>query len=180
MHASYLIICPRFTLRVAAVTEKNGGQTDGRTHAHTHTHTHTHTQTAITLRCACAQARALKCKTLGGTLSVASSRCACSPANHTHTRVRHGSHVPTHIRACAMDRSRKLFRLFSRHISGTQSFRENRHIHIDLLVVHNPLVPLIGRLVACSARTRADRQTDRQNDYRNPRCACAPRVNEKH
>ena len=33
MHASYLIICPRFTLGVAAVTEKNGG------------HTHTHRQT---------------------------------------------------------------------------------------------------------------------------------------
>ena len=48
MHASYLIICPRFTLRVAAVTEKNGGQTDaGRTHAHTHTHTDR--PTAITL-----------------------------------------------------------------------------------------------------------------------------------
>ena len=49
MHASYLIIiCPRFTLGVAAVTEKNGGQMDGRTHARTHTHTRTHT-TAITL-----------------------------------------------------------------------------------------------------------------------------------
>ena len=72
--------------------------------------------------------------------------------------------VYTHIRACAMDRSRTLFRLFSRHISGTQSFRENSHNNINLLVVHNPLVPLIGRLVACSARTRADRQTDRQND----------------
>ena len=60
MHASYLIICPRFTLGVAAVTEKNGGQTEGHTHTHTHTHTHvrTHTHTtAITLRCACAQAR---------------------------------------------------------------------------------------------------------------------------
>ena len=109
------------------------------------------------------------------------------------------AHAPangiTHIRACAMDRSlrqtihphtrmshgslaRKLFRLFSRHISGTQLFRENRHVNIHLLVVHNPLVPLIGRLVACSARTRADRQTDRQNDYFNPRCACAPRVND--
>ena len=82
----------------------------------------------------------------------------------------------THIRACAMGRSRKLFHLFS-HTSGTQLFRENRHVYIHLLVVHNPLVPLIGRLVACSARTRADRQTDRQNDYCNPRCACAPRVN---
>ena len=41
MHA-YLIICPRFTLRVAAVTEKNGGETDGHTHAHARTHTHTH------------------------------------------------------------------------------------------------------------------------------------------
>ena len=55
MHASYLIICPRFTLRVAAVTEKNGGQTDGQTHTHTHTQTHlsqtvhTHRPTAITL-----------------------------------------------------------------------------------------------------------------------------------
>ena len=70
----------------------------------------------------------------------------------------------THIRACAMDRSRKLFRLFSRHISGTQLFLENRHVIIHLLVVHNPLVPLIGRLVACSARTRADRQTDRPTE----------------
>ena len=25
-----------------------------------------------------------------------------------------------------------------------------------------------------------DRQTDRQNDYCNPRCACAPRVNYAH
>ena len=111
---------------------------------------------------------------------MASSRCACSPANGiTHIRACAMDRSFTHIRACAMDRSRKLFRLFSRHISGTQSFRENRHINIDLLVVHNPLVPLIGRLVACSARTRADRQTDRQNDYRNPRCACAPRVNDQ-
>ena len=69
-----------------------------------------------------------------------------------HTRMRDGS------------LARKLFRLFSRHISGTQLFRENRHVNIHLLVVHNPLVPLNGRLVACSARTRADRQTDRQTD----------------
>ena len=78
------------------------------------------------------------------------------------------AHAPangiTHICACAMDHSRKLFRLFSRLISGTQLFRGNRHVVIHLLVVHNPLVPLIGRLVACSARTRADRQTDRQTD----------------
>ena len=79
---------------------------------------------------------------------------------HTHTRVRHGSANDPHTRV--RDGSlAKLFRLFSRHISGTQSFRENRHVNIHLLVVHNPLVPLIGRLVACSARTRADRQTDR-------------------
>ena len=57
MHAPYLIICPRFTLGVAAVTEKNGGQTDGRKDTRTHTHTHTDGPTAITLRCACAQAR---------------------------------------------------------------------------------------------------------------------------
>ena len=42
------------------------------------------------------------------------------------------------------------------------------------------LVSLITRLVACSARIAADRQTDTQNDYCNPRCACAPRVNKHH
>ena len=47
------------------------------------------------------------------------------------------------------------------------------------------LVSLMGRLVACSARIvvyrqthgETDRQTDTQNDYCNPRSACAPRVN---
>ena len=50
------------------------------------------------------------------------------------------------------------------------------------LVALKLLVSLISRLVACSARIVADRQTDKQtdtqNDYRNPRCACAPRVND--
>ena len=53
------------------------------------------------------------------------------------------------------------------------------------LVALKLLVSLISRLVACSARIIADKQTDRQtdrqtdtqNDYCNPRCACAPRVN---
>ena len=95
------------------------------------------------------------------------------------------AHAPYMTRSLARARStaRWLFRLFSRHISGTQSFQENRHININLLVVHNPLVPLIGRPVARSARTRADRRTDRQTDkqtkYRNPRCACALRVNNQ-
>ena len=39
----------------------------------------------------------------------------------------------------------------------------------------------MGRLVACSARIAADRQTDRhthtQTKYRNPHRACAPKVN---
>ena len=38
------------------------------------------------------------------------------------------------------------------------------------------MVTLICRFVAYSARIVIDIQTDRQNDYRNPRCACAPRV----
>ena len=55
---------------------------------------------------------------------------------------------------------------FGCHIPGMQSFQENRHVSIHLLVVHNPLLPLIGRLVvvACSPRTRMDRRTDRQID----------------
>ena len=43
------------------------------------------------------------------------------------------------------------------------------------------LVSLISHLVACSARIVVDRQinrhTDTQYNYFNPRCACAPRVN---
>ena len=46
----------------------------------------------------------------------------------------------------------------------------------------NPLVSLFGRLVARSGRKHGNRQTDRRTDlqtkYCNPRCACAPRVNE--
>ena len=75
-----------------------------------------------------------------------------------------------------------LFRLFSRHISRTQSFQQNRHISFHALVALKLLVSLVSRLVACSARIVVDRQTNRQTDtrtnYCNPRCACAPRVND--
>ena len=102
----------------------------------------------------------------------------CSSTKIT-TRHLADAHAPANVSpTCARARWITRVSLFSRHISGTQLFRENRHVIIHLLVVHNPLVPLIGRLVACSARTRADRQTDRQNDNCNPRCACAPRVNK--
>ena len=51
---------------------------------------------------------------------------------------------------------------------------------VQARIVLQPLVSLIGYLVACSAWIAADRQTDSrthtQTKYRNPRCACAPRV----
>ena len=62
-------------------------------------------------------------------------------------------------------------------------FRKKRLISFQARVVLK-MVSLTGSLVACSARIAADRQTDRQthtqNDYRNPRCACAPRVNNSN
>ena len=71
-----------------------------------------------------------------------------------------------------------LCRLFSRHISRMQSLQENRLLIIQALVDLNPL---IGCLVACSARIGVDRQTDRQTHrpsiYCNPHCACVQRVN---
>ena len=73
--------------------------------------------------------------------------------------------------------------MFSRHISRTQSFQQNRHVIFPALVALKLLVSLISRLVACSARIDADKQTnkqtDTQNDYCNPRCACALRVNNQ-
>ena len=54
------------------------------------------------------------------------------------------------------------FASFSRHISRTQSFQQNRHIVFLALVALKLLVSLISRLVACSARIVVDRQTDRQ------------------
>ena len=54
---------------------------------------------------------------------------------------------------------------------------QNCHILLPARVALKLLVSLISRLVACSARIVADKQTDTQNDYCNPRSACAPRVN---
>ena len=86
----------------------------------------------------------------------------CNHVAYAHapdmTRVRQRS-LPVMARARSM--ARWLFHLFSRHIFGTQLFQENRHINI---IAQMPLVPIIGRLVACSARTRTDRRTDRQTD----------------
>ena len=57
-----------------------------------------------------------------------------------------------------------LFRLFSRHISRTQSFQQNRHINFLVLVALKLLVSVISRLVACSTRIVGDRQTDRHTE----------------
>ena len=54
------------------------------------------------------------------------------------------------------------FRLFSRHISRTQSFQQNRQLIFRALVALKMLVTLISRLVACSPRIVVDKQTDRQ------------------
>ena len=56
------------------------------------------------------------------------------------------------------------FLAFSRHISRTQSFQQNRHVIFPALVALNLLVSLISRLVACSAITVADKQTDRHTE----------------
>ena len=49
------------------------------------------------------------------------------------------------------------FACFSRHISRTQSFQQNRHVVFLALVALKLLVSLISRLVACSARIVVDR-----------------------
>ena len=87
---------------------------------------------------------------------------------------------PGRGKPCSAHYAYWLFSLFSRHSSRTQSFQRNRHFSFLALVALKLLVSLISRLVACSARIVADKQTntqtDTQKDYCNPRCACAPRV----
>ena len=76
--------------------------------------------------------------------------------------------------------------VFTPYLSNgpSQSFQQNRHNIFLALVTLKLLVSLISHLVACSARIVVDKhthrqtQTDTQNDYCNPRCASAPRVNE--
>ena len=53
------------------------------------------------------------------------------------------------------------FPVFSRHICGTQ---ENCLFNFHAFVALKLLVSVLGRLVAYSARTRVDRQTDRHTD----------------
>ena len=80
------------------------------------------------------------------------------------------------------------FSLFSRHISRTQSFQQNRHITFLALVALKLLVSLISRLVACSPRIVVDTQIHTQTHTQTHRTttvtlaahalrACAPRVN---
>ena len=64
------------------------------------------------------------------------------------------------------------FRLFSRHISRMQSFQENSPFLFQARVVLKPLVSLIGRPVACSARISVDTQTTVTVAVH----ACRPRV----
>ena len=58
-----------------------------------------------------------------------------------------------------------LFRLFSRHISRTQSFQQNRHIHFHALVALKLLVSLISFPVARSPRIVVDKQTNRHDKH---------------
>ena len=63
-----------------------------------------------------------------------------------------------------------------RHNFSMQYFYENGHFKNEASVALNPLVSLFGRFVARGGRKRGNRHTH-TDKVRNPRCACAPRVN---
>ena len=69
-------------------------------------------------------------------------------------------------------------------LSEHSRFSQIGHIIFQALVALETGVPFTCHFVACSSRIEVDRQTDThthtdgQTKYRNPRCACAPRVNQ--
>ena len=93
----------------------------------------------------------------------------CEPSIYSHSHLELGPSSNGLGAGCVRDRSLvymciiRLFRLFSRHTSGTQSFQENCHLNFRVGVVLKPLVSLMGRLVTCSSRIKS-RQTDGQTE----------------
>ncbi len=60
------------------------------------------------------------------------------------------------------------FLLFSRHISRRQSFQDNCLFRTSYFVILNPLVSLISRLVASSARLASDTHTHTHTQSERP------------
>ena len=59
-----------------------------------------------------------------------------------------------------------------------RQFKEKRHFNIAAKLTFNTMISCIILLIARTARIAcADRQTDIRDNYCNPRCACALRVN---
>ena len=118
-------------------------------------------------------------------------------ALHLHRQSRTLDSAPS-ITSCHLARFSRFWRvsrilafsLFSRHISRTQSFRDNPLFITSYFVVLNPLVLLISRLVTCSARldsdthththTERERERERQTNYHNASLYYAPPWVNKH
>ena len=61
-----------------------------------------------------------------------------------------------------------------------RQFKEKRLFNIAPNLMLNTMVSFVILLIARTARIAcADRQTDTRDNYCNPRCACAPRVNNQ-
>ena len=68
---------------------------------------------------------------------------------------------------------RKNVSIFARKLSGKRSSQDNAYVAL------RPMVLLYGRLVAWGGiLVVTERHTHIQTKYRNPHCACAPRVNK--
>ena len=60
-------------------------------------------------------------------------------------------------------------------------FKEKRHFNIAANLTLNMVASFVILLIARTARIAfADRHTDTRDNYCNPLCTCAPRVNEQN
>ena len=95
---------------------------------------------------------------------------------HTHTHTEDTKHFTQSRHQLKMASPANIVKKCSNF--RIRQFKEKLHFNISKNLTLNTMVSFIILLIAHTARIAcADRHTDTRDNYCNPRCACAPKVN---